>query len=78
MWATALYDYEAQGEDELSFHSGQLIRILRKEHDGVDDGFWEGTVDGRTGVFPSLVVLELEAMDSEVGLTCLYYSKYTV
>ena len=67
MWATALYDYEAQSPDELSFQAGQLIQILCKEHDGVDDGFWEGLVDGRTGVFPSLVVMELEAMDHDAA-----------
>lgn len=38
----------------------------------VDDGFWEGELDGRTGVFPSLVVeiihVEGEEPDQEVPL----------
>lgn len=36
----------------------------------VDDGFWEGELDGRTGVFPSMFVeiiqLEGEEQDEEV------------
>lgn len=58
-WARALYDYEAQADEELSFLEGALIRILRKDDGGVDDGFWEGECNGNTGVFPSLVVEEL-------------------
>ncbi|CAG5123736.1 unnamed protein product, partial [Candidula unifasciata] len=58
-WARALYDYEAQTEEELSFLEGALIRILRKDDGGVDDGFWEGECNGNIGVFPSLVVEEV-------------------
>ncbi|KAK7865510.1 hypothetical protein R5R35_003211 [Gryllus longicercus] len=54
----ALYDYEAGCEDELTFYEGQVIRILSKVPHNVDDGWWEGEVDGRTGIFPSLVVEE--------------------
>jgi hypothetical protein len=59
VWVKALYDYDATCEEELSFVEGQMIRVLRKDVNGVDDGWWEGEVDGRTGVFPSLVVEEL-------------------
>ena len=59
IWAKALYDYEACSEEELSFITGTLIRILRKDENGIDDGFWEGELNGRVGVFPSLVVEEL-------------------
>lgn len=58
-WARALFDYEATCEEELSFQEGQLIRIISTEHDGVDDGWWEGEVNGSFGLFPSLVVEEL-------------------
>ncbi|GLH07295.1 MIP06439p [Gryllus bimaculatus] len=54
----ALYDYEAGCDDELTFYEGQVIRILSKVPHNVDDGWWEGEVDGRTGIFPSLVVEE--------------------
>ncbi|KAJ8281742.1 hypothetical protein COCON_G00042610 [Conger conger] len=54
--ARALYQYCGQSADELSFQEGALIRLLRCDHSAVDDGFWEGELDGRVGVFPSLVV----------------------
>ena len=66
-WARALYDYEAQTQEELSFLEGALIRILRKDDNGVDDGYWEGELNGRIGVFPSLVVEEvLDLRDEQV------------
>ncbi|CAL8301002.1 unnamed protein product [Arctogadus glacialis] len=54
--ARALYTYQAQSAEELSFQEGALIRLLRCGQGEVDDGFWEGELDGRVGVFPSLVV----------------------
>ncbi|KAL4229991.1 F-BAR and double SH3 domains protein 2 [Mactra antiquata] len=60
-WVRALYDYEGTSDEELSFVEGTIIRILRKDENGIDDGFWEGEVNGRVGVFPSLVVEELSA-----------------
>ena len=50
-------------EDELSFREGQRIRLLSKDENGVDDGFWQGEIDGKVGVFPSLVVIEEVNMD---------------
>nr|XP_006824876.1 PREDICTED: FCH and double SH3 domains protein 2-like [Saccoglossus kowalevskii] len=58
----ALYDYNGSSEDELSFNEGQLIKVTRKDDNGVDDGFWEGEVNGKIGVFPSMVVEELHSM----------------
>lgn len=57
--ARALYDYEGQSTEELTFPEGAIIRVLQKEEDGVDDGFWKGEFNGRVGVFPSLVVEEM-------------------
>ncbi|XP_064414067.1 F-BAR and double SH3 domains protein 2 isoform X3 [Latimeria chalumnae] len=54
----ALYDYEGQTDDELSFPEGAIIRILNKENQE-DDGFWEGEFNGRVGVFPAVLVEEL-------------------
>lgn len=59
IWARALYDYSAISDEELSFSEGMLIKVLRKDDNGVDDGYWEGEVNGRIGVFPSLVVEEV-------------------
>lgn len=60
-YCRAIYDYEPTCDDELGFAEGQVIRILRTVvHDGVDDGWWEGELDGRTGIFPSLMVEALK------------------
>uniref|UniRef100_A0A9L0SGZ6 FCH and double SH3 domains 2 n=2 Tax=Equus TaxID=9789 RepID=A0A9L0SGZ6_HORSE len=59
----ALYDYEGQTDDELSFPEGAIIRILNKENQD-DDGFWEGEFNGLIGVFPSVLVEELSASEN--------------
>lgn len=55
----ALYDYEGQSPEELSFPEGAIIRVLPREEGAVDDGFWKGDFNGKVGVFPSLVVQEI-------------------
>ncbi|KAI5644393.1 variant SH3 domain-containing protein [Phthorimaea operculella] len=44
----AIYDYYADKEDELSFQESSVIYVLKKN----DDGWWEGVMDGVTGLFP--------------------------
>uniref|UniRef100_A0A8B9CWT7 FCH and double SH3 domains 1 n=1 Tax=Anser brachyrhynchus TaxID=132585 RepID=A0A8B9CWT7_9AVES len=63
----ALYDYEGQSPEELSFPEGAIIRVLPRAEDEVDDGFWTGDFDGRVGVFPSLVVEELTGARGMAG-----------
>ncbi|KFU92453.1 FCH and double SH3 domains protein 1, partial [Chaetura pelagica] len=63
----ALYDYEGQSPEELSFPEGAIIRVLPRAPGEVDDGFWTGDFDGRVGVFPSLVVEELTGARGEAG-----------
>jgi len=36
----------------------QIIKIINQSAHGVDDGWWEGELDGKAGNFPSLVVEE--------------------
>ena len=55
-WLKAVYDYTAQYEEELSFPEGAIIKLLRTDENGIDDGWWEGSYLGKVGVFPSLVV----------------------
>ncbi|XP_030054655.1 intersectin-2 isoform X2 [Microcaecilia unicolor] len=45
----AMYDYTANNEDELSFTKGQLISVINKE----DADWWQGEINGVTGLFPS-------------------------
>ncbi|XP_034147945.1 F-BAR and double SH3 domains protein 2 isoform X2 [Esox lucius] len=54
----ALYDYEGQADEELSFPEGAVIRLLNRDTQ-TDDGFWEGEFNGRVGVFPSVLVEDL-------------------
>ncbi|XP_067644292.1 protein nervous wreck isoform X5 [Eurosta solidaginis] len=60
LYCIALYDYDATAEDELTFEEGQIIKIVTKTAHGVDDGWWEGELDGKFGNFPSLVVEECD------------------
>uniref|UniRef100_A0A671Y5P3 F-BAR and double SH3 domains protein 2 n=1 Tax=Sparus aurata TaxID=8175 RepID=A0A671Y5P3_SPAAU len=55
MYVRALYDYEGQADEELSFSEGAVIRLLNRDTQ-TDDGFWEGELNGRVGVFPSVLV----------------------
>lgn len=57
-YCIAVYDYEATCPEEITFFEGQLIKILKRAVHDVDDGWWEGEVDGQVGLFPSLVVEE--------------------
>lgn len=38
----------------------QIIKLITKSPHGVDDGWWEGELDGKIGNFPSLVVEECD------------------
>ncbi|XP_058490090.1 F-BAR and double SH3 domains protein 2-like isoform X3 [Solea solea] len=55
VYVRALYDYESQADEELSFSEGAVIRLLSRDTQ-TDDGFWEGELNGRVGVFPSVLV----------------------
>ncbi|VDN50689.1 unnamed protein product [Dracunculus medinensis] len=46
--AIALYDYEAEKPDELTLRENCIVYILRKN----EDGWFEGVLDGCTGLFP--------------------------
>lgn len=51
------YGYDAQNEDELTLTIGDIIAITKQE----EEGWWEGTLNGKTGVFPNNFVEELPA-----------------
>ncbi|XP_005093150.1 abl interactor 2 isoform X5 [Aplysia californica] len=44
----AIYDYQAIKSDELSFAENAVVYVIHKN----DDGWWEGVMDGQTGLFP--------------------------
>ena len=67
-----LFEYEATREDELSFPEGATIYVLKTN----DDGWYEGVMDKKRGLFPGnyveqilwLCVIVLECL---IGL-CLF------
>ena len=62
---TALFDYEAQGEDELSLRVGQVVEILSKDAKiSGDEGWWTGKIRDKVGIFPSNFVAEEERYSS--------------
>ncbi|MBN3284300.1 M3K21 kinase, partial [Polyodon spathula] len=53
LW-TAVFDYEASGEDELSLRRGDVVEVLSKDASiSGDEGWWTGKINHRVGIFPS-------------------------
>lgn len=50
---TALYDYEAQAEGDLSFTAGDTIEVVQRTSN--ENEWWTGRVDGKSGQFPGTV-----------------------
>uniref|UniRef100_A0A1B0A161 mitogen-activated protein kinase kinase kinase n=1 Tax=Glossina pallidipes TaxID=7398 RepID=A0A1B0A161_GLOPL len=62
LW-TALYDYEAQGEDELSLQRGQVVLVLSMDPNiSGDEGWWIGKIGDKVGIFPSNFVTNQDPM----------------
>jgi amphiphysin len=55
---TALYDYEAQAEGDLSFSTGDVIEIIQRTNN--DNEWWTGKVDGKQGQFPGKLPIRSE------------------
>uniref|UniRef100_A0ACB8G3N5 Mitogen-activated protein kinase kinase kinase 9 n=1 Tax=Sphaerodactylus townsendi TaxID=933632 RepID=A0ACB8G3N5_9SAUR len=53
LW-TAVFEYEACGEDELSLRPGDVVQVLSQDSRvSGDEGWWTGQIDRRLGIFPS-------------------------
>ncbi|XP_047193943.1 CD2-associated protein isoform X5 [Hippoglossus stenolepis] len=57
----ALFDYQPQNEDELELKAGEIIDIIEE----VEEGWWNGNVNCKSGLFPSNFVKELDAMGED-------------
>ena len=72
-YVRALYDYEAMGDDEISFKEGDIVGVISKDDNDIDDGFWYGEFQGQRGVFSSLVVEdmpgEFPSTDTNMNIT---------
>ncbi|KAL7814053.1 BAR domain-containing protein [Trichoderma gracile] len=51
---TALYDYAAQAEGDLSFRAGDVIEIIQRTQN--ENEWWTGKVNGKTGQFPGMLL----------------------
>lgn len=68
LW-TALYDYEAQGDEELSLHRGDVVIVLSKDSNiSGDEGWWTGRVRGKVGIFPSNFVTDEDILNVESAI----------
>ncbi|XP_063884117.1 mitogen-activated protein kinase kinase kinase 10-like isoform X3 [Scylla paramamosain] len=72
---TILYDYEAQGDDELSLRHGEVIEVLSRDVKiSGDEGWWTGKINGKVGIFPSNFVQNVRDLEpveidfNELGL----------
>eukprot|EP01136_Pigoraptor_vietnamica_P042265 Opistho-1_new@16219 len=43
------FSYDAENDDELSFQANDIIVVVAK----IDEGWWEGELNGRRGIFPA-------------------------
>ncbi|XP_057328795.1 uncharacterized protein LOC130669759 isoform X3 [Microplitis mediator] len=61
---TALFDYHATCEDELSLQRGETVEVLSKDSKiSGDEGWWTGKIRGQVGIFPANFVAEAECID---------------
>ena len=45
----AMHAFNAQSDDELSLEKGDVVTVMKK----IDEGWWIGVLNGRTGMFPA-------------------------
>ncbi|XP_071115071.1 SH3 domain-containing kinase-binding protein 1-like isoform X5 [Haliotis cracherodii] len=58
-----MFDYTPENEDELQLKEGEIIDFIRE----VEDGWWEGSNNGPSGVFPSNFVEMCEEQPEDAG-----------
>ncbi|XP_016942324.2 mitogen-activated protein kinase kinase kinase isoform X1 [Drosophila suzukii] len=67
LW-TALYDYEAQGEDELTLRRGEIVVVLSTDSEVSGDvGWWTGKIGDKVGVFPKDFVTDEDPLQMNVS-----------
>uniref|UniRef100_A0A803SS75 Rac/Cdc42 guanine nucleotide exchange factor 6 n=1 Tax=Anolis carolinensis TaxID=28377 RepID=A0A803SS75_ANOCA len=59
----ARFHFKQTNEDELSINKGDVICVTRVE----EGGWWEGTLNGKTGWFPSNYVKEIKPTDKPLS-----------
>jgi len=69
-YARALYDYEAEDQEELTFKEKDILQIL---DDSDPSGWYQAILDGQTGLIPSNYIEVLNEYE-----TAIYLSKISV
>ncbi|CAJ0593905.1 unnamed protein product [Cylicocyclus nassatus] len=64
--AKAMFDFEAQNDGELNLKEGQIVELISQ----VDENWFEGRLDGRSGLFPVTYVQVL------IPLSCVVEQHY--
>ncbi|XP_033741605.1 uncharacterized protein LOC117328250 isoform X1 [Pecten maximus] len=59
--AKVVFSYEPENEDELKLEVGDIVDVLKQE----EEGWWEGSLNGKVGMFPSNFAEEIEETDPE-------------
>lgn len=59
----ARFNFKQTNEDELSVNKGDIIYVTRVE----EGGWWEGTLNGKTGWFPSNYVREIKPTGKQIA-----------
>ncbi|XP_030430356.1 SH3 domain-containing kinase-binding protein 1 isoform X2 [Gopherus evgoodei] len=58
------FSYMPQNEDELELKVGDIIEVMGE----VEEGWWEGILHGKTGMFPSNFIKELSVDSDDVEI----------
>ncbi|KAK7152264.1 hypothetical protein R3I94_008556 [Phoxinus phoxinus] len=59
---TAVFDYEATADEELTLRRGDLLEVLSKDSKvSGDEGWWTGKIQDKVGIFPSNYVTRRDA-----------------
>uniref|UniRef100_A0A8C4EXX0 Osteoclast-stimulating factor 1 n=1 Tax=Dicentrarchus labrax TaxID=13489 RepID=A0A8C4EXX0_DICLA len=69
----ARFNFKQNNEDELSFNKGDMILVTRQE----EGGWWEGSLNGKTGWFPSNYVREIKPCGELGHHSCVLSPKGT-
>ncbi|XP_054978545.1 SH3 domain-containing kinase-binding protein 1 isoform X2 [Sorex araneus] len=59
------FSYLPQNDDELELKVGDIIEVVGE----VEEGWWEGVLNGKTGMFPSNFIKELSGESDDLGMS---------
>uniref|UniRef100_A0A4W5P3T9 mitogen-activated protein kinase kinase kinase n=1 Tax=Hucho hucho TaxID=62062 RepID=A0A4W5P3T9_9TELE len=67
---TAVFDYEATADEELTLRRGDLLEVLSKDSKvSGDEGWWTGKIQDKVGIFPCNYVTRRDGCPLEIDFT---------